>query len=135
MSFPIYYEDTDFSGFVYHANYLKFFERAREHVIGIDFLAQMFKERLHFVVSKAEISFLKPAVHGDKIWIETTAKIAKSPVVEFYQNAVHESSEMLVKSVITIVLINDQRKPQKMPPAFIEHFERQAELINKGYHL
>ena len=32
----IYYEDTDHSGVVYHANYLKYFERAREHMLGVE---------------------------------------------------------------------------------------------------
>ncbi|MBW2548816.1 MAG: thioesterase, partial [Deltaproteobacteria bacterium] len=37
----IYYEDTDHSGVVYHANYLKYFERAREHIFGVDELVRL----------------------------------------------------------------------------------------------
>ena len=40
----IYYEDTDHSGLVYHANYLKYFERAREHLLGVDELVRLLKE-------------------------------------------------------------------------------------------
>ncbi|MBT6176177.1 MAG: thioesterase, partial [Deltaproteobacteria bacterium] len=40
----IYYEDTDLSGVVYHANYLKYFERAREHLIGPTELARLYNE-------------------------------------------------------------------------------------------
>jgi len=54
----IYYEDTDHSGVVYHANFLKYFERAREHVIDSDRLAQLWKEKdLGFAVYKAALTF------------------------------------------------------------------------------
>lgn len=54
----IYYEDTDHSGVVYHANFLKYFERAREHVIGSDELAKLWDEQgLGFAVYKADLTF------------------------------------------------------------------------------
>jgi len=54
----IYYEDTDHSGVVYHPNFLKYFERAREHVINSDLLATLWNERgLGFAVYKANLTF------------------------------------------------------------------------------
>ncbi|MEZ8824433.1 thioesterase family protein [Vibrio amylolyticus] len=54
----IYYEDTDHSGVVYHPNFLKYFERAREHVLGSDKLAQLWNEHgLGFAVYKANMTF------------------------------------------------------------------------------
>lgn len=54
----IYYEDTDHSGVVYHPNFLKYFERAREHVIDSQVLAQLWNERgLGFAVYKANMTF------------------------------------------------------------------------------
>ena len=44
FSVQIYYEDTDHSGLVYHANYLKYFERAREHLLGTDELVRLLAE-------------------------------------------------------------------------------------------
>ncbi|MEI6897269.1 MAG: thioesterase, partial [Psychromonas sp.] len=41
----IYYEDTDHSGVVYHPNFLKYFERAREHVIDSDRLDKLWREK------------------------------------------------------------------------------------------
>ena len=68
----IYYEDTDHSGFVYHANYLKFFERAREHVIGADVLANAWREKgVGFVVYKATISYSEGAQFGDVCEVRT----------------------------------------------------------------
>ncbi len=54
----IYYEDTDHSGVVYHPNFLKYFERAREHVIDSDKLAKLWAEKgLGFAVYKANLTF------------------------------------------------------------------------------
>lgn len=54
----IYYEDTDHSGVVYHPNFLKYFERAREHVIDSDKLATLWHEKgLGFAVYKANLTF------------------------------------------------------------------------------
>ena len=62
----IYYEDTDFSGLVYHANYLKYCERAREHLLGRDRLVRMWSETgMGFVVYRAELQFREPARFGD----------------------------------------------------------------------
>ncbi|QFU23908.1 thioesterase family protein [Shewanella eurypsychrophilus] len=58
FNFPvqIYYEDTDFSGVVYHPNFLKYFERAREHVIGADTLASLWnKQGLGFAVYRSDM--------------------------------------------------------------------------------
>lgn len=54
----IYYEDTDHSGVVYHPNFLKYFERAREHVIDSDKLAKLWADKgLGFAVYKANLTF------------------------------------------------------------------------------
>ena len=69
----IYYEDTDHSGVVYHANYLKYFERAREHMLGTDELRRLFVEDgIGFAVYKAELTYKEGAVFGDTLVIEST---------------------------------------------------------------
>ena len=68
----IYYEDTDLSGVVYHANYLKYFERAREHLIGPTELARLYNEDgIGFVVYKCELTFKQGARLGDLLEIRT----------------------------------------------------------------
>ncbi len=75
MSVPVHYEDTDFSGFVYHANYLKFAERGRSNFINMcgvthtDLLA--LDPQLAFVVGHMEIDFLMPAGIDDELLVET----------------------------------------------------------------
>ena len=71
----IYYEDTDLTGAVYHANYLAYFERAREHMLGVKGLVDMFRnEGLGFVVHRAEVTFRAPSFHGDELEILSTAR-------------------------------------------------------------
>lgn len=69
----IYYEDTDHSGVVYHANYLKYFERAREHVIGSDRLVKLWKDNgMGYVVYKADLTYSEGVEFGEIIDIRTT---------------------------------------------------------------
>lgn len=69
----VYYEDTDHSGVVYHANYLKFFERAREDIIGVKTLARIWhKDKIGFAVYKTSLAFHDGAVFGDLLDIRTT---------------------------------------------------------------
>jgi acyl-CoA thioester hydrolase len=122
--FCVYYEDTDFSGFVYHANYLKFFERGREHLIGIDHLAKLFREGTHFVVRHMNIDFRSPAKHGDTLEIRTTCHYSRSPALIFEQEALLAgSSEVLVKATIKAALLGPGNKPIRMPDSIYENFK------------
>jgi acyl-CoA thioester hydrolase len=122
---PVYYEDTDLSGFVYHANYLKFFERAREHVIGVRFLKELYDIGAHFVVHKAALEFKSPARHGDQLVIESSGAYSRSPAIHFEQNAyVLENGvkRAAVLGQISIVVIGPENKPIRMPDAIMQKF-------------
>jgi len=72
----IYYEDTDHSGVVYHPNFLKYFERAREHVIDSDRLAKLWTEKgLGFAVYKANLTFQDGVEFAEVCDIRTTYKL------------------------------------------------------------
>jgi acyl-CoA thioester hydrolase len=72
-SAQVYYEDTDHSGVVYHANYLKFFERAREEIIGVDILSKMWhKQGVGFAVYKLSMNYNDGAIFGDRLDIRTS---------------------------------------------------------------
>jgi acyl-CoA thioester hydrolase len=79
----VYYEDTDFSGIVYHANYLRFFERGRSdflRVAGVhhsEFAAQA--DPMAFAVNKMEIEFHKPARIDDALVVESQFESFKGP--------------------------------------------------------
>lgn len=131
-NFWVYYEDTDFSGFVYHANYLKFFERAREHLIGIDYLKNLFQTGVHFVVSRADIAFKAPARHGDHLAIHTEATFGRSPVVMFSHKAYlienNEVSRLLVTADITVVCLGSDNRPVRIPNEVLDYFEKRSKL-------
>ncbi len=75
FSAQVYYEDTDHSGVVYHANYLKYFERAREDIIGVAALSKMWHDdEVGFAVYKATIGYHDGAAFGDLLDIRTTWK-------------------------------------------------------------
>jgi acyl-CoA thioester hydrolase len=66
----VYYEDTDLSGVVYHANYLKFFERARtEWLRSLGCSQEQLRDEVQvvFTVSRIEVAFLKPARLDDEL--------------------------------------------------------------------
>lgn len=125
--FPVYYEDTDLSGFVYHANYLKYFERAREHLIGLDFLSRLHMERgIHFVVSRANLTYKYPARHGDSVLVHSAGRYSSSPAIDFVQTAWllenGQQTRELVTGEITIVSLNKDNFPVRMPDDVVQYF-------------
>ncbi|HMV70057.1 MAG TPA: YbgC/FadM family acyl-CoA thioesterase [Myxococcota bacterium] len=113
----IYYEDTDFSGMVYHANYLRYMERAREHVIGPAELVRLWDEvGVGFVVYKAELTFREPARFGDELEIRTTVEHPSEWRAVFHQD-VHRagSSTPLVEGLIHLVAVDRAGKLTRLP--------------------
>jgi acyl-CoA thioester hydrolase len=81
LDLRVYYEDTDFSGIVYHANYLRYFERGRTDCLR---LAGLDQSRLYregegfaFVVRRMEIDFHRPALMDDLVRVETRLTAVK----------------------------------------------------------
>jgi len=71
----VFYEDTDFSGLVYHANYLRYFERGRSsflNLIGVTHADLWTKNELAFTIRKFEIEYNKPAQIDNQLMIKTT---------------------------------------------------------------
>lgn len=115
--FRIYYEDTDHSGLVYHANYLKYFERAREHVLGADELVRMYRDDgLGFVVYKAELSFREGARFGDVLEVRTRVTIESEYRALFHQAVWRpEGKQAMVEGVIQLVCVNRENKLVRLP--------------------
>jgi acyl-CoA thioester hydrolase len=113
----IYYEDTDFSGLVYHANYLRYCERAREHLLGRDELVRMYREsRTGFVVYKAELSFKEGAVFGDELEVRTTVELKSDYRAVFHQPIFRVGgSSPLVDVQIHLVAVDGQNKLIRLP--------------------
>ena len=115
-AFPvqIYYEDTDHSGLVYHANYLKYFERAREHLLGVRELTTLWEDGFGFVVYRCELSFKQGAVFGDTLEVRTTPSLESEFRVSFQQD-VYRGDALLVKGVVEMVCLDRQRQVVPIP--------------------
>jgi acyl-CoA thioester hydrolase len=113
----IYYEDTDFSGLVYHANYLRYFERAREHVLGREELARLYRETgIGFVVYRAELSFKEGAVFGDELEIRTVVELKSDYRAVFHQDVYRVGGDAaLVEGEVHLVAVDRANKLVKLP--------------------
>lgn len=113
----VYYEDTDFSGLVYHANYLKYFERAREHYLGREKLVRMWEdEGVGFVVYKADMSFREGAKFGDELEIRTTVELQSDYRAVFNQAAWKpDGKQAMVQAEIHLVCVDKQNKLTRLP--------------------
>ncbi|RKF19685.1 tol-pal system-associated acyl-CoA thioesterase [Alginatibacterium sediminis] len=127
MLVRVYYEDTDAGGVVYHANYLKFFERARSELLRELGFEQdvLLEQNIAFVVKKAELDFRSPARFNQQISINTHISSLKRASLEFTQEALDENQKVLVSAVIKIASVDLVRlKPVAIPSVIIEEFKR-----------
>ncbi len=112
----VYYEDTDFSGMVYHASYLRFMERGRTdylRLLGADQRAlfeQTEKEApgFAFVVRSMAIEFLKPAVMNDVLEIVTAPDEVKGASITLKQQVIR-GGETLVEAQVRVAFVSGGR--------------------------
>jgi acyl-CoA thioester hydrolase len=106
----VYYEDTDFSGFVYHASYLRFLERGRTEflrALGIEHRGMFVNGEaggFHFVVRAMIIEFLKPAHMDDSLLIETELSGIGGASIEMIQK-IRRGAECLLSANVRIALV------------------------------
>lgn len=116
----IYYEDTDFSGFVYHARYLHFFERGRTEALralGIDQRALFETESgpESFVVRAMTLDFRNPARMDDMVEVETrVSEIGGASLV--MRQAILREGAVLASAEVTIAFLGNGR-PKRLPAA------------------
>jgi acyl-CoA thioester hydrolase len=116
MSVRVYYEDTDFSGIVYHANYLRFMERGRTNylrLIGADHRALFSQAEQEapgfaFVVRAMTIDFLKPARMDDVLEITTTPEEIKGASITLLQT-VTRREDLLVEAHVRVAFVSGGR--------------------------
>jgi acyl-CoA thioester hydrolase len=120
----VYYEDTDFSGAVYHANYLKFCERGRSdclRLLGVqhhELHWHASEGRMGFVVRRMVCDFLKPARIDDLLEVETRFREMAGARLELIQN-VRRQTEALFTAEVTVALVDDQGRPRRLPKAMV----------------
>ena len=119
MQVRVYYEDTDFSGIVYHANYLRFMERGRTNylrLLGADQRA-LFAEAASeapgfaFVVRAMQLDFLKPAVMDDLLDIVTKPRDVKGASITLDQEVRRGDVVLLTASVKVAFVSGGRARP------------------------
>lgn len=107
----IYYEDTDFSGFVYHARYLHFMERARSEwlrALGVDQVALWAAQQGGFVVHRLVVDYIKPAAMDDLLQVETFVQRVSGALVVLRQRVVRQGI-VLVEAEVAIAYVEAGR--------------------------
>lgn len=116
----IYYEDTDAGGIVYHANYLKFMERARTE--WLQQLRNKTDNKLLFVVKHAEIDYLRPARLHDEL-IVTTQIVAVNGASIVMKQDIRMAKNLdfiLCRGIIKMVHIDDNLHVRRLSNGFLE---------------
>jgi acyl-CoA thioester hydrolase len=125
LNIRVYYEDTDFSGYVYHSNYLKFCERARSdflRIVGVD-QNTMFAEGGAFVVRRMTCDFLRPAKFDEVLTVESTPGDAAGARFEIKQRVLR-GDDVLFTADVTAVFIDGRGRPKRLTAALREAFSK-----------
>jgi len=120
----VYYEDTDLSGIVYHANYLRWFERARSdmlRLLGIDQRAAKDTGEGVYSVADMAIRFRSPARLDDAVVIESSALELGAASVRLLQRA-FRGDELLAEAEVRVGFIDPSGRPKRQPAAWREAF-------------
>ena len=114
----VYYEDTDFSGRVYHASYIRFLERARTEWLRFHGLEQReiaARSGILFAVRRLRIEYLAPALMDDLLRIETRISKLRGASIEFDQRIFRADSQLVASNVVAVALRDG--RPVRIPDA------------------
>lgn len=119
----IYYEDTDFSGLVYHANYVRYFERGRSDFLRLAGVSHTDLLERHdpaaFVVTRMEIDFKRPARIDDALQVRTTYDAARGARLSISQR-ITRGDELIAQAQVSAACISLDGKPRKPPAGLVD---------------
>lgn len=127
----VYFEDTDLSGIVYHAGYLRFMERARSDMLrcaGIDQRGTFDRGEGVYAVADLNIRYLKPARLDDDLVIVSRLNELRAATCLIHQT-VRRGPEVLTEGDVRAAFLSLDGRPRRQPPAWIAIFER---LMTEG---
>ena len=119
-----YYEDTDMSGVVYHANYLRWFERARSdllRLLGIDQRAAYEAGQGAWAVSEMSLRYRSPARLDDAVLIESRVEQMGKASCRMHQRALRDDT-LLADARLRLGFIGPDGRPRAQPAAWIKAF-------------
>lgn len=122
----VYFEDTDFSGLVYHGNYLKFLERARSDMLKLSGIMQreMFEggEGV-YAITEINIKYKAPARFDDDLLIVSTVEAVRPVGCTIHQRVIR-GAQLLVEAEVKAAFLSPQGRPKRQPAPWIAAFER-----------
>ncbi len=120
----VYYEDTDLSGITYHANYLRWFERARSDLLRMLHIDQ--RDAIEagegaYAVSEINLKYLRPAKLDDDVVIETTCTELGAASCRMHQKATR-NDELLCEASLRVGFITPEGRPRRQPAPWRKAF-------------
>jgi len=126
----VYFADTDFTGVVYHARYLEFFERGRSDFLRLcgvhhtELHAGALGERIAWIIRRMEIDFRAPARIDDILTVETrTERVSGARI--FMAQRLLRGGEALVEAKVEAAIIGGDGRPRRFPKEWIAAFIRE----------
>lgn len=129
LAIRIYYEDTDFSGFVYHANYIKFCERGRSdclRMLGVHHNVLFSGENgepTGFVVKHMDCNFHTPAHIDELLEVQTRFVTAKGARVVMEQQVLRDE-QLVFSAMVTAALVDAKGRPKRFSSKMLETFAK-----------
>jgi acyl-CoA thioester hydrolase len=121
-----YFEDTDLTGVVYHANYLRFMERARSDMLarlGIDQRAAHEAGEGAYAVADVAIRYRQPAKLDDALLIVSTMRELRAASCVIHQRVMRDD-EIVADADVTAVFLSPDGRPRRQPRDWVLQFER-----------
>jgi acyl-CoA thioester hydrolase len=121
----VYYEDTDLSGIVYHANYLRWFERARSDMLRslkIDQRSAIEAGEGAYAVADLQLKYVSPARLDDAVLIESRCTAIKAASVTMHQRA-FRGDTLLADFTCRVGFISPEGRPRRQPEAWRAAFQ------------
>lgn len=118
----VYYEDTDFTGVVYHGAYVRFFERGRSDFLRVTGVAHARlldqAEPMAFTVVRLEVDFRRPGRIDDALLVRSTIERAKGPRL-FFDQRILRGEDLICAAKVEAACIDLSGRPKKPPAALV----------------
>lgn len=121
----VYFEDTDLSGVVYHANYLRYMERARSdllRILGIDQRAHLEASGQAYAISRLSIAYKAPARLDDALLVVSHPLRVGAAFVDIQQRVMRERL-LLAQAEVTVALVGANGRPARQPAEWRRRFD------------
>ncbi len=121
----VYFEDTDLSGVVYHANYLRWFERARSdmlRLLGIDQRTAHEAGEGAYAVSEMDLRYLRPAKLDDAVLIRSHVAELSPATCRIVQRAFREDT-LLCEAKVRVAFVAPNGRPRRQPRDWVAAFQ------------